>query len=118
MLARKLKTDDLLLAMLTSKSQRDAAKLLGVSEQTICKRIRAADFKEKFSEYRKGILDATRTRLINNSVKAVDVLISLLDSESEVTRYNASSKILQITNDYISMQDIVRRLDEIEKNIQ
>lgn len=118
MLARKLKTEDLLLAMLTSKSQKEAAEILGVTEQTICKRIKEKDFKEQFSNYRKQIVDSTSTRLVNSSQKAVDVLVDLLDSESEITRYNASSKILQITNDYVSMQDIIMRLDKLEQDIQ
>ena len=77
MLARKLKTEDLLLAMLTSKSQKEAAEILGVTEQTICKRIKEKDFKEQFSNYRKQIVDSTSTRLVNSSQKAVDVLVNL-----------------------------------------
>lgn len=117
-MARKLKTEDLLLAMLTCRSQKEAAEILGVTEQTICKRIKENDFKEQFSNYRKQIIDNASTRLVNGAQKAVDVLVDLLESESEITRYNASSKILQITNDYVSMQDIIMRIDRLEKDIE
>ena len=117
-MARKLKTEDLLLAMLTCRSQKEAAEILGVTEQTICKRIKENDFKEQFSKYRKQIIDNTSTRLVISSQRAVDVLVDLLDSESEITRYNASAKILQITSDYVSLQDIILRLDKLEQDIQ
>lgn len=112
--ARKLSDEDLLVALLTSKSQAEAAQKLGVSKQTVTRRVNVPAFKEKFLQYRKNILDNVNTQLVNGTQEAVNVLVGLLKSKNEVTRYNASSRILSLAQDYLSMQDIMDRLDKLE----
>ena len=113
--ARKLSDEDLLVALLTSKSQAEAAQKLGVSKQTVTRRVNAPAFKDKFLQYRKNILDNVNTQLVNGTQEAVNVLVGLLKSKNEVTRYNASSRILSLAQDYLSMQDIMDRLDKLEQ---
>jgi hypothetical protein len=114
-MAKKLNDEELLVALLTTKSQTEASKVLGVSKQTITRRVNEPEFKAKFSEYRKQMLDKVNTQLVNASTRAVDVLTDLLNSNNEMTRYNASSRILSLAQDYISMQDIIERLDALEQ---
>lgn len=113
--ARKLSDEDLLVALLTSKSQAEAAQKLGVSKQTVTRRVNVPAFKDKFLQYRKNILDNVNTQLVNGTQEAVNVLIDLLKSKNEMTRYNASSRILSLAQDYLSMQDIMDRLDKLEQ---
>lgn len=115
-MARKLQDDELVVALLTSKSQTEAAEKLGVSKQTITRRMKNPTFKEMFTAYRKGILDNVNTQLVNSTQKAVDVLVELMKSKNEMTRYNASSRILSLAQDYISMQDIIERMDKLEQS--
>ena len=114
-MARKLSDEDLLVALLTSKSQAEAAQKLGVSKQTVTRRVNVPAFKDKFLQYRKNILDNVNTQLVNGTQEAVNVLIDLLKSKNEITRYNASSRILSLAQDYLSMQDIIDRLDKLEQ---
>ena len=114
-LAKKLSDEDLLVALLTSKSQAEAAQKLGVSKQTVTRRVNVPAFKDKFLQYRKNILDNVNTQLVNGTQEAVNVLIDLLKSKNEITRYNASSRILSLVQDYLSMQDIIDRLDKLEQ---
>jgi hypothetical protein len=113
-MAKKINDDDLLLALLTTKSQTEAAEALGINKQTISRRVNKPEFKAKFTEFRKQMLDKVNTQLVNSSSKAVQVLVELMNSRNEMTRYNASSRILSLAQDYISMQDIVERLDRLE----
>lgn len=114
-MARKLRNEDLLIACLTCKSQREIAKELGVTTATVNRRIHDPTFQKVFSEHRKKILDGTSTELVSNSQKAVEVLVKLLDSENELMRYNAASKILHLSQDYITQTDIIQRLDRLEQ---
>lgn len=114
-LAKKLSDEDLLVALLTSKSQAEAAQKLGVSKQTVTRRVNVPAFKDKFLQYRKNILDNVNTQLVNGTQEAVNVLVDLLKSKNEITRYNASSRILSLAQDYLSMQDIIDRLDKLEQ---
>lgn len=113
-MAKRIQDEELLVVLLTSKTQTEAARKLGVSKQTITRRVKDPEFKAIFSNYRKSILDSVNTKLVNSSQYAVDVLVSLMDSKNELTRYNASSRILSLAQDYISMQDIVERIDKLE----
>ena len=112
---RKISDDDLLLALLTTESQTAAAKQLGCSKVTISRRIQDPQFKEKLNLYRRTLLDTVSNKLVQSTSKAVDVLIALLDSESESTRYNTASKILSIAQDFIVQEDIMQRLDKLEQ---
>lgn len=113
-MARKLNDDDIILALITSKSQTEAAKKLGVTKQTITRRVSDPGFKNMYSEYRKNILNNINTQLVNSSQEAVNVLFNLMHSNNEMIQYNACSKVLSLAQDYISMQDIIERLDRLE----
>jgi predicted transcriptional regulator len=112
---KQISDDELMLALITSHSQTEAAEMLGVTKTTVSRRVNKPEFREMFAKYRKQKLDTVNTRLVNASEKAVDVLTDLLDSNNEISRYNASSRILSLSQDFISMQDIVERLDKLEQ---
>lgn len=78
---------------------------MGVSKQTVTRRLKDPAFMDKFTQYRKQILNNVNTQLVNSSQEAVNVLTDLLKSKNEMTRYNASSRILSLTQDFISMQE-------------
>jgi hypothetical protein len=73
-----------------------------------------SDFRKKLFEYRKQRLDCVNTKLIQASEQAVDVLVSLLKSDNEISQYNASSRILSLSGDFIDRQDIIARIDKLE----
>jgi predicted transcriptional regulator len=112
---KQISDDELMLALITSHSQTEAAEMLGVTKTTVSRRVNKPEFREMFAKYRKQKLDTVNTRLVTASEKAVDVLTDLLDSNNEISRYNASSRILSLSQDFISMQDIVERLDKLEQ---
>ena len=88
--------------------------MLGVTEQTLCKRIRQADFQKRFSELRRKMLDTVSTELTKASYAAANKLIEFLGSKNEQLRYSACCKILQLANDTAALTEISQRLDRLE----
>ena len=113
-MARKLKDDDLLLLMLSGKSQTVIAKELGVTKATITRRIHTPEFAEMLAQYRKKVLDGVITDLTTNAQKSVSTLVQLLDEENPNVRFNAASKILQLTQDYSLQNDLMKDIEEIK----
>lgn len=110
----KITDEQIMLALLNSPTQKQAAALLGVTEQTLCKRIRQADFQKRFSELRRKMLDSVSTELTKASFAAANKLIEFLDSKNEQLRYSACCKILQLANDAATINEISQRLDRLE----
>jgi predicted transcriptional regulator len=114
-MGKQISDDELMLALITSHSQTEAAEMLGVTKTTVSRRVNKPEFREMFAKYRKQRLDEVNTKLVDASTRAVDVLISLLDSSNEISRYNASSRIMSLSADYLDRQDIIARLDKLEQ---
>jgi hypothetical protein len=113
-MSKKLSDELLLSALLSCKTQTEAAEQLGISKQTISRRMKDNDFREKLFAYRKQKLECINTKLVQASEQAVDVLIGLLKSDSEISRYNSASRILSLSGDFTDRTDIIRRIDELE----
>lgn len=116
-MAKRISDIELLEAILNSDSQKEASKLLGISEQTICNRMRTKSFKTLISIHRREMYDAVSNRAIANNMKALNTLVELLDSDSEMMRYNTAAKILSLGQQYIASQDILQRIEDIEDSI-
>jgi intergrase/recombinase len=114
-MAKKISDELLLSTLLTTSSQTEAAKILKINKQTVCRRASQPEFKEKLSQYRKQILENTSTKIINATLKAVDVLDSLLESKNEMTKYSAASRLLSLAGDYLDRCEIIARLDKLEQ---
>ena len=110
----KITDEELMLALLNSPTQKQAAALLGVTEQTISKRIKEADFQKRFSELRRKMLDTVTTELTKASYVAANKLIEFLDIKNDQLRYSACCKILQLANDAATINEISQRLDRLE----
>lgn len=114
-MARKLKDEDLLLLMLSGKSQTVIAKELGVTKATITRRVHTKEFSDMLAQYRKKVLDGVITDLTTNAQKSVRTLVQLLDEENPNVRFNAASKILQLTQDYSLQNDLMRDIEKIKQ---
>lgn len=114
-MARKIRNEDLLPLVLSGMSQIEISRQLNVTPASVCRRVNAPDFTTQLQEHRKRILDATVTNLTAHSQKAVECLLKLLDSPNDFVRFNAASKILQLTQDYSLQADLIRDVEEIKR---
>lgn len=106
--------NEILVAVLSSRSYSEAAKSLGISKQTISRRMKDTELKSRVIELRKNVLDTINMRLIDGSKQAVEVLINLLNSDNELTRYNSASRILGLTQDFVESADIINELEQLK----
>ena len=110
----RVSDEQIMVALLNSPTQKQAAAMLGVTEQTLCKRVQKSDFQKRFSELRRKMLDSVSTELTKASCAAANKLIEFLDSKNEQLRYSACCKILQLANDTVALNEIIQRLDRLE----
>ena len=112
---KKIKDDDLLVMMLSGKSQAAIAQELNTTKWTVSRRVHEPEFQEMLSQYRRRIVDGIITALIANSQKAVDVLVELLDSDIPKIRFNAAAKILDLTQNFTTERDLMTELEKIKE---
>lgn len=115
---RKISDDELVSVLLQSRTQREAARVLGLSENTISKRMRDNSFKKKLSERRRKIFDEVNSQLTAASVEAAGVLRELLESTNETIRYSTASRILSLTESYLTATEIMSRLEALEQQYE
>ena len=114
-MGKMISDEDLLCALFSCRSQTEAAKVLGVTKQTVSNRMKDPNFKKQLGEYRKQRLETVSTRLVYCAEKAANELESLLESKNESIRYAASSRILSFVSDYITQADILSRIEALEQ---
>ncbi len=110
----KVTDDDLIQTLLTSSSAAEAAKALGISRQSVCKRLKNPILREKFSNLRRQALESSATVLSQNSTAAAERLAELSKSANEQIALAAATRILQLSAAAVDRIDILERLDNLE----
>ena len=116
-MGKHITDEELLNAIMSTGTQKEASELLGISEQTVCNRIQKESFKTLLFTYRRDLFDVTSNRIVSSSKKALETLVALLDSDSEMVRYNTATKILSLGQQYVASQDILKRIDNVERSM-
>lgn len=94
-----------------------AAKLAGLSERTVYRRLQDPDFRRQVSNVRFNILDRATGQLLNMSDRAIETLVALLDATSESVRLGAARSILDHTIKFREISEFEIRLQMIENAI-
>jgi len=84
----------LIVALASGESIREAARLSGMSERTIYRRLREDAFIQRVNHARTSMIQQAVGRLARSSAKASQVLEKLLDSNSERIRLQTARVIL------------------------
>lgn len=111
----KLTDKEIGLTLLTSNTQKQAANKLGITEQTLIKRMKSPTFKAEYTELRQKSFDSAFSELVKATNQAVFVLQELLNSKKEYIKYKAASKIIELTANAIIINDITERLERLEQ---
>ena len=119
-MSRKITDEQIIEALLMCDTQAEAAKKLGITEQTICKRWKNAEFTQKYHAVQNELLRATTRKLSRATGRSADLLIKTLNDEEAplVLRLNLAKDILRMSRDYISIDELQRRISIIEYNDQ
>ena len=96
---------------------RDAAKLAGISEQTVYRRMKKADFRAEISRIRTMFLRQAAGRLAASSSEAADILMTLAKSEKSAghVQRSAASDILAYSMKLLELSELDERLRQLEE---
>lgn len=116
-MGRETKDEKLIAALLTYPTVREAAQAVGRSESQVYLRTKQPDFVEKYDAARRELLSKATAELQAHLSEAVRVMIDVMnDSEaSPQVRLNAADAMLRNCAKYTEVEDILRRLDRLER---
>jgi molybdenum-dependent DNA-binding transcriptional regulator ModE len=105
-----------LAALLTSKTRKEAAEKAGISYRTIRVYLQDAEFLAEYRQRKGEIIDDAARRLTNAMQKAIDVLENATDGKKvKDAALKASRLVLEYSARFISISDIMARLDAMEE---
>lgn len=114
----KIDNKDLLIAYLESGfNLSETAKALGLCRQTVAKKVSTSEFQELLQNYRKTLFQKSSQNLLENTVKASKTLARLLNSKNENIRLQAACKILNLSCDYVTIDDLQQELNSLKEII-
>lgn len=114
----KISNEELLVAYLRSGfNLSETAKALGVCRQTIAKRVQTSKFQEELSQYRKHLFQQSSQELLEATTKASRTLVKLLSSENENIKLQSACKILNLSNDFTTIDDLETELNSLKEII-
>ncbi len=110
--------DNLLIAALAAGATYErAAAQAGVSKQTVIRRIKEPDFKQKLNEARAATLERTMAQLTAAGTSAVDALVRLLSAQSEAVQLGAAAKLIELAAKLREAYDIEARVAALEAQL-
>lgn len=111
------KDEAILAALISCGSIRKAAKIAGVAESTVRKRLNDETFRERYEQAKDGILSEACDALSARLTLAIDTLSEVLaDTENAASvRVSAADAMLRHGLRYVEAANILARLDALEK---
>ena len=106
---------DLIVALASGRTVRDAAKHAKVGERTAHRRLGDREFRRKVSEARAEMIEQAAGRLAKAASTAVTTLRKLLKAESESVRLGACRAILESCERLRQSADLEQRIAELER---
>lgn len=114
----KLNNEDLLLSYVGNNfNQTKTAKALGTTKQTINRKVKSPEFQALLTEYRKNLFQQSSQILLENTLRASKVLSKLLDSQSENIKLQSAVKILNLSADYTTIDNLEQELNSLKEII-
>jgi transposase len=110
------KHDAAILALLSTRSVRDAAKKSGLSETTLYRLLALPEFKAKYRAARRELVENTITQLQRDGADAATALRTIVKSRKTPAsvRVAAARVILEQGIKAVELMDVQERLDRLE----
>lgn len=109
-----------LVAYVTTTTLGDAAKQAGIAYNTAYKYLEDPEFQKAYRIFRSSNLRQLSSKLEAHSLNAINVLVEIMNDESVFpsTRVNAANKIIQLNIEVNQNENLLNRIEEIEKWIE
>lgn len=115
----KIDNEQLLTAYVSNNfNQTKTAKTLGTTKQTINRRVKSSEFQKQLTEYRKNLFKSASQILLENTLRASGTLARLLDSKNENIRLQAACKILNLSTDFITIDDLETEVENLKATLE
>ena len=114
---KRLSNEEIIAALISCGSIKEAAGVLGYTVRTVYERMKDPDFRDQYAQAKNEIVKAAAAKLQGNLCVAVDTLVAVMtDAQAgNQTRVNAATAILQYGARYTEATDIIERLEAVEK---
>ena len=93
------------------------AQKLNLCRQTVAKRVQTPEFQELLTVYRKNLFQESSQILLENTLRASKTLSRLLDSSSENVKLQSACKILNLSADFTTIDDLQQELNSLKEII-
>lgn len=114
----KISNEEILVAYLRSGfNLSETAKTLGVCRQTVAKKVQTPEFQEELSQYRKHLFQESSQILLENTLRASKTLSKLLNSKNENIKLQTAVKILNLSCDYVTIDNLEQELNSLKEII-
>lgn len=109
-----------IIALLTAPSIEEAAKTVGVGATTIYRWMKLPQFQEELKEARRQAVSLAIGKLQRSTSAAVKVLQDVAENDEAPAsaRVSAAKTILEMALKAVELDDIINRLEEIEKAME
>jgi len=106
-----------ILALAQGKTQREAAALGGIIENTVSKRMRDPEFRAEVSRLRTMFLHEAAGRLAKSSSEAADILLDLAKGKGspDHVKRSAAADILNYSMRLLELSELDERIRQLEE---
>jgi hypothetical protein len=115
---RRKRDDALAMALASGQTIRDAARVSGVSERTVTRRLSEPVFRARVSELRSGMIAQALGRMADGMADAADKLWQLLAAKSEAVQLGACRALLELGVKLRESVELEQRLATLEQLAQ
>lgn len=112
--------NQLISALLSSATIKQASDEVGLSEQAVYSRLRKVDFRTKLQNARNDQFQVISSKLEDANFKALNTLVSVLD-DSEVSagiKVRASQTLLDLSLKNREQIDVISRIENLEEMLK
>jgi len=114
----KIDNEQLLMTYISSGfNLTKTAQKLNLCRQTVAKRVNSDEFQELLTVYRKNLFQSASQQLLEATTKSSATLIKLLNSKNENIRLQSAVKILNLSADYTTIDDLEQELNSLKEII-
>lgn len=113
------KKEDAIAALLTQRNLDEAARLVGISPNTLVKWMKDPEFDVSYREARRTVFGQSISRLVQASTAAVSTLLKVMvdPATPSSVKVRAADCVLCHSAKAVEMEDIEDRLAELERSI-
>ena len=115
---RKNADVELVAALASGSTVRDAAKSAGVAERTAYRRLENADFRSRVQEARKVMFEQTLNKIASAGAAAAQQLVALLNANSENVQLGAARSVLELGSRLRENIELEERLSALEQLLE